>query len=245
MFLTAEQVRQILNAVESDTDNTCKARDYCAIFLGYFFGLRVSEAAMLSRDTFRDIAKRMAYIRTLKQSERIQITCKSCSRRLRLALARAGKTFICPRCNAENQVPATRAVYAGPPEKQPPIIEPHVVQFVTDYMRNSMRPDQQWFFEGCTKGVHISANQLGKIFAHYSMQSGLSPTYSWHALRHGRGVMLYESFENLVMVRDMLRQKSTKTAEIYAHISPRKAAEASAVLEGSWTQAANPNRNPR
>jgi site-specific recombinase XerD len=239
MFLTSEQVKKILDTIISDPDNPNRLRDHCAVFCGFSFGMRIAETVLLSRESFRDIAHGVAHLRTLKQSERISHACK-CGRKSRVALSRAGQTLECSRCGAANPVKSNGKVYTGPPEKEPPVIERHVLAYVAEYIE-SMPLDQNWLFIGYSKDHHMCASNLRKIFAHYVMAAGLNPVYSWHALRHGRGMLVYERFEDLVMVRDMLRQKSTKTAEIYARISPRRAAEARALLEQDEMKlAANP-----
>lgn len=85
-----------------------------------------------------------------------------------------------------------------------------------------MQPAQRWLFPTGPER-HIHPETLRKIFAHYVLKSGLDPAYSWHSLRHGRGVVVFERFEDSVMVRDMLRQKSLSSAEMYMHLSPKRA----------------------
>ncbi len=241
-FLTGERVKQLLDTIVTDSTRFMR-RDHCAVFLGYHFGLRISETAMLERNTFRDIIDAVAHIRTLKQGERIQYTCQSCSRRSRVAIDRAGKEWRC-RCGVAGIVPASAAKNKStlPPEKEPPVVERHVVEYLARYIKNVMLPDQRWLFE-TRPGKHIAAETLRKIFAHYIMKTGLDPMYSWHALRHGRGVALWERFQDGVLVRDMLRQRSIASTEQYLHLSPRRSSELQTALEqdaDATNMAANP-----
>lgn len=227
--MTGEQVKKILDTIISDPENPNRQRDHCAVFCGFSFGLRIAETVMLSRESFRDMQHGVVHLRTLKQSERISHVCK-CGKKSRVALCRAGEIMECSRCGANNLVKSNGKVYAGPPEKEPPVVERHVLAYINEYLKE-LPPEQKWFFIGRNSEHHMCPSTLRKVFAHYVMAAGLNPVYSWHALRHGRGMLVYERFEDLVMVRDMLRQKSTKTAEIYARISPRRAAAARELLE--------------
>jgi len=239
-FLSAEQVAQILDAVvRSDEPN--KRRDHAAIYLGYHFGLRVGEACLLERDTFRHIDRGIAHIRTLKNIERIPYYCHNpeCNRRRRVAAYRAGSEFPCAHCGTVNKVPVPhRVIDKNPPEKEPPIIESQVCDYVKDYLDNVMRPNQRWLFES-SPSVHMSSRQLSRVFNTYLELAGLPSIYSWHALRHGRGVLIWERFQDPVMVRDMLRQKSISSAEIYMHMSPQRIEEARQKLSHG-SIAANP-----
>lgn len=108
----------------------------------------------------------------------------------------------------------------NPPEKSPPVVETKVLEYVRIYLQG-MRPDQRWLLES-TPGEHISESHMHRVFNHYVLAAKLDPAYSFHALRHGRGVRIYEKFEDFVMVRDMLRQKSISSTEWYMHLSPQR-----------------------
>lgn len=202
-------------------------RDHCAIYLGYYLGLRIGEAAILARDSFRMLSDDgTALIRTLKQTARIRHTCARCERSCRVSAGRIGQNHTCPRCGEVNPVrkPYGKEIDPTPPEKSPPVVERPVRNYILDYMTNVMRLGQDWFFEAQSP-EHVSTRQLSRIFATYVHAAGLSLNYSWHALRHGRGMYLWTRFKDVLMVRDGLRQKSITSAEIYAHFDP-------ATLEG-------------
>ena len=241
-FLTGEQVKTILDEVVRENKKFMR-RDHCAIFLGYYLGLRVAEAAMLERNTFRDIAEAVAHIRTLKQAARIVYTCRACLRRSRVAGTRAGTDFKCNKCGATGRVPEPRnPVSKLPPEKIPPTVERHVIDYIVKYMLNVMKPGQRWFFE-TGPDRHAGAETLRRAFVHYAMQAGLDPMYSWHALRHGRGVALWEKFQDPVIVRDMLRQLSINSTNQYLHLSPRRGLQMQEALEADANEN-NMSANP-
>jgi integrase len=232
-FLTDAEVKKILAAVEQSKDkfNSNWYRDYAAIYLGFMFGLRVTEACMLERRHFDEIAsKEAAHIPTLKQAPRIPYNCFKCSKRTRVSAERIGQEFPCPRCGAMNLVVhPRRPISMLVPEKDPPVIEGEVVDFVVEYLEKHMRPDQRWLFES-RPGVRISSVLMGRIFNTHAAAAGLSPILSWHSLRHGRAAVLYSTFKNLILVRDCLRQKTTKMAERYAHLDLEELQKTKAVL---------------
>jgi integrase len=229
-YLTLDQLRKVLQTIE-ESDQPKKERDHCAVYLGYFFGLRVSEVCILERETFRHISEHQAYIRTSKSIPRIPVVCK-CGRKWRVSATKIKQTVLCPRCSAINTVKAPRRpVDPNPPEKQPPVIETPVVAYVQKYM-DGPACGERWFLES-KRGKHIGTRQMERIFGHYCMAAGIGPEYSFHALRHGRGLLIYERFKDPVMLRDMLRQATLSAAEWYMHLSPERQREYLEVLDGA------------
>jgi integrase len=77
----------------------------------------------------------------------------------------------------------------------------------------------------------MSVGALRQNFNHYLVSSGLPPVYSFHALRHGWGVVIGEIRRDPVHVRDMLRHKSVRTSEIYVHMGPQAKQEYQSALD--------------
>jgi integrase len=225
-FMTLEEFQTLLRKV-AELRRARWRRDHCAIFCGFFFGLRISETVLINRETFRDLEHGEVHIRTKKQGMRVRYTCPDCKRRYRVAAARAGQMQTCGHCGAQGKIRLPQGVTkadAAPPECSPPVVETVVHDYVRNYLDNVMRPEQEWLFESAP-GKRLARDYLRQIFNRYSMAAGLNPKYSWHCLRHGRGVMIMDQFDDLVMVRDSLRQKSLGAAEFYIHLSPAKAAK--------------------
>jgi site-specific recombinase XerD len=227
-FLTLDQVRKVLATIE-EQNQTKWRRDHCAVYLGFFFGLRVAEAVILERACFRSIDDEV-YIRTKKQSPRIKVNCE-CGRRWSAAVRRIGTEMPCPNCVKPTLVRGDKNKYdMNPPERIPTVVESRVKDYIKSYLENHMRPDQRWLLES-HKEQHLSTRMLEQIFGHYVMASGLDPAYSFHSLRHGRGVLVYERFQDPVMLRDMLRQKSLAATEFYMHLSPAQQEKYLSVLD--------------
>jgi len=233
-FVTREQLAKILAEVEFQAKPDTWRRDHCLIHLGFHLGLRVSEAVILNRETFRDLHAGEVHVRTLKQAPRVRVTCH-CGRRFRVAARRGGTEMPCPDCGAFCKVVRPKDVDPDPPERMPPLVESFVREYIGDYMDNHMFPEQSWFFEGrkLPNGVcgHLSSREAHRIFSHYAISCGLSPKYSFHSLRHGRAVQIHEKFGDPVLLRDMLRHTSLASGEQYLHLSPAKKAHALKILE--------------
>jgi len=63
----------------------------------------------------------------------------------------------------------------------------------------------------------ISTTQAARVFKHYAKLAGLNQKYSIHALRHYRGLSLYEATHNLELVREALGHANINTTQIYIH----------------------------
>lgn len=235
---TRQQVVSILSEVEKSADiNPRWKRDYAIIYLASMFGARVGEIVLYERRQFANIERDdMAFLPTLKRSERIPYVCKGsfnggvCGRKTRVRADRAGSVHICSRCNHPGTIQTPKeAAVTGVVEIDPPFIEEQVVAFITDYMA-SMREDQRWLFEG-RRGFHVSVGHAQRIFATYAAKAGLSSKVSFHSLRHGRGVEMWSRFSDLILVQKALRQKDVKSAQYYANLDVDKIAEYKKVLE--------------
>lgn len=231
--LSQEQFEATLQACEDSQKefNECWHRDYCAIYLGFMLGLRIGEVALLERTHFRDFTDGgdTAFLPTLKQSTRIPYRCKGetkdekpCGRAVRLRWDMAGKEHTCSKCGTTGIVQKAKDTpVTGVVEKDPGFVEAATIKYVLDYLEHAMRADQKYLFESKFKGYHISESFLSRIFNTFAARAKIdgkpciSSKYSWHSLRHGRGVTMYSISQNLEAVREALRHKNLKTAEIY------------------------------
>jgi integrase len=230
-YLTIDEVNKILRTIkESDYPEAQRDRDHCALFLGFYFGLRVYEASIIERNCFRHIAKGQVYVRRAKSVPRIKVICAHCDRKFNISAKKIGEERACVRCGRPVQIHSKKKIDLDPPEQALPVVESKVTEYIQTYM-SKLKPEQRWFFDGKHRPdapleeiPHISIRQLERIFAHWTIKAGLDPLYSWHSLRHARGMFLYERFNDLKMVQDMLGHKSMASTEIYMHMSPKRKA---------------------
>jgi site-specific recombinase XerD len=216
-FLAPAQVVDLLQAVRSHHAPEM-IRDDAVIYLGFYLALRVGECAILDRETFRDLGRGNIYVKTLKRATRIKVNCP-CGKRYMVSMTRT--SYPCPKCGAENPVKVPKGKRAvALPEVKLPFIEPQVVHYLQAYLKRMPRT-QRWLFPGADRDSHISESQVQRIFASYLKPAGLSNIYSYHALRHGRGMQLWDHHHDLAILRDFMRHKSLDACQWYVHASPQ------------------------
>jgi site-specific recombinase XerD len=227
LVLLPEQVEKILRTIENGpAKEHKKIRDYYLVFISYMLGLRISEAAILDRSTFRDVVadpvNGLPLVKTLKRSERIPIICTGCGRSSRVAANRDGKIWKCRHCLTDIQVrrPRGRYVQSGPPEISPPEF-PTIARKKTLAYLAAIPAEQHWLFVGGDKTKHLHEDHISKIFSRYVALAGLSSKYSFHSLRHGMGSYVWDKTLDQKAVQDTLRQKDLKSSERYMHLNKR------------------------
>lgn len=95
-------------------------------------------------------------------------------------------------------------------------ISSHMLRLLRAYWK-AYRP-ADYLFEG-QNGIY-STSSCQKVYKKY-IDNG-----SWHKLRHSYATTLLEKNINLKTIQESLRHKSSKTTEIYLHVSNRALQEA-------------------
>jgi len=102
-------------------------------------------------------------------------------------------------------------------------------KFFSAYLKR-MPARQQYLFPGRGHD-HISSRTADRIFKWCARKAGLPEGVSFHALRHHRGLELWNETRNMVTVRDELRHTTTQSTEIYVHMDESKKIEAARRIE--------------
>lgn len=97
-------------------------------------------------------------------------------------------------------------------------LSPKLLELLRDYYR-IYRP-KEYLFEGQFGGCY-STRSIGKIFNLAKARAGVSRPATVHTLRHSYATHLLESGTDLRYIQTLLGHKSSKTTEIYTHVSTK------------------------
>ncbi len=93
----------------------------------------------------------------------------------------------------------------------------NLFDLIVQYYR-AVKPEI-WLIEGQKPGTKYSATSLQSIFKKYLAKVKKNHNFTLHSLRHSYATHLLESGTDLRYIQELLGHKSSKTTEIYTHVS--------------------------
>lgn len=93
------------------------------------------------------------------------------------------------------------------------------LEMLRKYWRD-YKPDK-WLFEGSRDGRYLSTRTVQAIFEHARERAGAKKDVTVHSLRHSFATHLLEGVTDLRYIQELLGHASSKTTEIYTHVSSK------------------------
>ena len=108
-------------------------------------------------------------------------------------------------------------IYGGKGKKDRcTLLSPKVWKLIEDYL--ALYQPVEWLFEGKYGGPY-STRSVQAIFKSAKEKSGINPYATVHTLRHSFATHLLEKGVDLRYIQELLGHSSSKTTEIYTHIT--------------------------
>ena len=82
----------------------------------------------------------------------------------------------------------------------------------------------KWLFPGQKEGRHLTERTVEKVVQQACKKAGIQKEVSVHTLRHSFATHLLESGTDLRYIQELLGHQSSKTTEIYTHVSEQNIA---------------------
>ena len=109
-------------------------------------------------------------------------------------------------------------IRGGKGKKDRVVMMPKSVLPILDTYIQQHRPDH-WLFPGQNRNRPYSRSSLSKVFKSAIVKAGLDRRHKLHNLRHSFATHLMESGTQQRLIQKLLGHASSKTTEIYTHIS--------------------------
>lgn len=99
------------------------------------------------------------------------------------------------------------------------ILSPVALNFMKDYIR--VFQIKEWLFPGKESGTHLTERSVQKIFEAACIKAKITKKVSVHSLCHSFATHLLERGTDLRYIQEILGHQSSKTTEIYTHVSKK------------------------
>lgn len=100
-----------------------------------------------------------------------------------------------------------------------------------------------WLFGGVSTSQHLSARSIQAVFERAVVSAGISKPISMHTLRHSFATHLLEQGTDLRYIQELLGHQSSKTTEIYTHVSKKSLGKIKSPLDRLAGQVLISNEN--
>ncbi|MDA8339007.1 MAG: tyrosine-type recombinase/integrase [Nitrospiraceae bacterium] len=109
------------------------------------------------------------------------------------------------------------------------LLSEKTLEVLREYWRQ-YKPDK-WLFEGARAGRYLSTRTVEKILEHACEKADIKKDVSVHTLRHSFATHLLEGGTDLRYIQELLGHTSSKTTEIYTHVSTKSLSKIKSPLD--------------
>jgi site-specific recombinase XerD len=111
------------------------------------------------------------------------------------------------------------------------------------YWKTYLLGSSGWLFPGANPSYHLSSRSIQAVIERAVQVSGISKPVSMHTLRHSFATHLLEQGTDLRYIQELLGHQSSKTTEIYTHVSKRMLGRIKSPIDHIANQVSILNRN--
>lgn len=109
------------------------------------------------------------------------------------------------------------------------ILSPIALEELRAYAKK-YRPDE-WLFEGADGNGHLTERSVQKVFDKACILAEIKKNASVHTLRHSFATHLLEGGTDIRFIQELLGHSSSKTTEIYTHVTEKSIAKIQSPLD--------------
>ncbi len=109
------------------------------------------------------------------------------------------------------------------------ILSDKALEILNIYLKSNQ--PERWLFPGAKKTGHLSTRSAERIFKNACKEANIKKDASIHSLRHSFATHLLESGVDLRYIQELLGHKSSKTTEIYTHVSNKNLSKIKSPLD--------------
>jgi len=109
------------------------------------------------------------------------------------------------------------------------LLSDQCAKLLKEYL-NEYKPDY-WIFESPEPGDHITERTAQRVFKNALEAAGIRKSVGIHCLRHSFATHLLENGTDLRYIQELLGHQSSKTTEIYTHVTTKDLCRISSPLD--------------
>ena len=120
------------------------------------------------------------------------------------------------------------------------LFSPKALELIDLYIKRY--EPRKWLFEGAKAGRYLSRRSIEKVFEQARDRAGIKKDVSVHDLRHSFATHLLEGGTDLRYIQELLGHASSKTTEIYTHVSTKSLGRIRSPLDNLDLEGGDNNR---